>query len=153
MPTINDMVKEYNALAKRTGDPQLNSWKQDKEKLQSRINKLKSRVGGVLSGRINASKPNQSNPPRSKPSSKNPLPSIKEKIDKANELIEKEAKRVSDLISVVDVAQDLNIDPKVARAKLRRRGLKANEGRWPTFKRDSVEHKDFIKLLKGGNDE
>lgn len=156
MPTITEMVKEHNALAKRTGDPQLSSWKQDKEKLQSRIDKLKASTGGIFTGRISATKPNQSNPPRENTSSKmtfknkKPLPGDKAKIDKANELIKKEVDRVTDnTITVVDVAEELNIDPKVARAKLRRKGMKSNEGRWPRFKRDSAEHKDMIKLLKG----
>lgn len=53
----------------------------------------------------------------------------------------------ADEITVVDVAADMNMDPKVARAKLRRAGKKANEGRWPTFKRGSTEHNAFIALL------
>lgn len=155
MPTINDMVKEHNALAKRTGDPALNSWKQDKEKLQARIDKLKASTGGTFTGRISATKPTatQQAKPASKMVFKKKLPIVKtpsKELQKADELLKKEVDRVTDdTITVVDVAEELNIDPKVARAKLRRKGLKANEGRWPRFKRDSAEHKDMIKLLKG----
>lgn len=140
MPTINEMVQEHNALAKKLNKPTLSSWKQDKIKLQERIDRL-----SCLSG--------PSMPENKKSATINkPLPKSSN-VDKANELLEKEAKRVADnTITVVDVAEELNIDPKVARAKLRRKGMKSNEGRWPRFKRNSDEHKDFIKLLRGSDD-
>lgn len=60
---------------------------------------------------------------------------------------EKKPEPDADLITVVDVANAMNMDPKVARAKLRRAGQKANEGRWPSFKRGSTEHNKFIAML------
>ena len=135
MSTINQMIQEYNTLAKRTGEAPLNSWKQDKLKLQSRIDRLKNNIQPKKLP-IEAAAPMTFKPKRP--------------LSKADELIEKEVARASDYtITVVDVAEEHNIDPKVARAKLRRKGLKSNEGRWPRFKRDSAEHKDMIKLLKG----
>lgn len=131
------MVQEHNALAKKLNKPILSSWKQDKGKLQERIDRLQSQVGTE---------------PKKSTSSVKLLPKSSS-VDKANQLLEKEAKRVEDnLITVVDVAEEMNIDPKVARAKLRRKGMKSNEGRWPRFKRNSDEHKDFIKLLRGTDD-
>ena len=42
--------------------------------------------------------------------------------------------------TVVEIAAKLNINPKVARAKLRRRGMTATDGRWTTVKIDSKDH-------------
>ena len=73
-------------------------------------------------------------------------------VDKANELIEKEAKRKESeegTLSIVEIANSINMDPKVARAKLRRKGLKSNEGRWNRIKKDSKDYRDLIDLLKG----
>lgn len=44
MTTINDLLKQYNDLAALQERPQLNSWKQSKEKLQQRIDLLKGPV-------------------------------------------------------------------------------------------------------------
>jgi len=52
------------------------------------------------------------------------------------------------LLSVSDVAKELGMEPKAARAKLRRAKGKAQDGRWPKVTRDSQEHKDLVALLK-----
>lgn len=78
------------------------------------------------------------------------------KVDKANELLEKEAKRkesAEGMLTVVQIAEAIGMDPKVARAKLRRKGLKSNEGRWSSIKKDSKEHKEIVDLLKGRTEE
>lgn len=51
------------------------------------------------------------------------------------------------MLSVSDVAREMGIDPKVARAKLRRMGQAATEGRWAKVKRDSREHKALVAAL------
>lgn len=57
-------------------------------------------------------------------------------------------------LSVSDIAKELGIEPKVARARLRKDGTRATDGRWPTVVRDSPEHKALIaKLAKVGNEE
>jgi O6-methylguanine-DNA--protein-cysteine methyltransferase len=61
---------------------------------------------------------------------------------------EAKAHEAGDMLTVSDIARELGIDPKVARAKLRRTGASATEGRWAKIKRDSKEHKDLIKLIK-----
>lgn len=79
-----------------------------------------------------------------------PTETIKEKADK--ELDEnvkpKKAAKDPNMLSVSQVAAELGLDPKRARAKLRGAGQAANEGRWPLVKRDSKEHKALIDLLK-----
>lgn len=51
------------------------------------------------------------------------------------------------LLSVSDVARELGLDPKRARAKLRSAGQSSNEGRWSKVKRDSKEHKELVAML------
>lgn len=57
------------------------------------------------------------------------------------------------LLSISDIARDLEIEPKAARAKLRRVKGKAEEGRWPKVKRDSKEHKELVALLTANKEE
>lgn len=70
------------------------------------------------------------------------------------------AKKAKDpnVLTVSDVARELNIEPKVARARLRRVGWNGNnratEGRWPTVAKDGPEHKALKALLvKAGEDD
>lgn len=54
-------------------------------------------------------------------------------------------------LTVSDVAKEVGIEPKVARARLRRHGFlgstRATDGRWPTVVRGSDEHKALRDLL------
>ncbi len=133
------LLEEHNRYAKKIGANPLKSWKGSRVDLAERVDGMKRQadeLDGTKTGRIKSNKPNSANTPKSK----------------ADSLIETEAKRkkeVDDLITVADVAAELKINPKVARAKLRRAGKNSNEGRWPTFKRNSAEHKDLIEFLKG----
>lgn len=126
MSTINELLVEHNALAGKLSAMKLKVWKSSKKGLEDRIEGFKRQI-------------NEDVPKGGKLAEALTKKIIKDKIDKDNTL------------SIVEVAEELGISAKVARAKLRRKGMKANEGRWPTFKRDSVEHKDFINLLKGTN--
>lgn len=53
----------------------------------------------------------------------------------------------ADMLSVSDVARELGLDPKRARAKLRALGQSATEGRWPKVKRGSKKHQELVDLL------
>lgn len=123
--SIKQLLDEYNELAKANGKMKLTSWKQSKEKLKARLEELR-----------------ELSQDRGKAKLKN-----KELV---NKLIEKEIKRkieAEDSLTVVDVAVEEGLNPKVARAKLRRSGFRSNEGRWPTVKRGSTEHKELIECL------
>jgi hypothetical protein len=59
------------------------------------------------------------------------------------------------MLSVSDVAREMHLEPKTARAKLRSAadvgpfGVdRAPDGRWPNVKRDSKEHKALIAFLQ-----
>lgn len=128
--TITALLKTHNELAKAQGKMGLKDWKGPKDKLQERIDNLKK----------NETK---------KAIDKKPRVTAK---DIAEKMIEKEQKRketADDMLTIVQVAEGINMDPKVARAKLRRKGKHANEGRWPLVKKNSVEHKELIALLTG----
>ena len=56
---------------------------------------------------------------------------------------------INGTLSVVQIAGELSINPKVARARLRRKGLVATNGRWVSVKRDSAEHKAIVATLGG----
>src|SRR5262249_29747026 len=55
----------------------------------------------------------------------------------------------TDDLTVAEIARQLGLSPKTARATLRRAGMKAVDGRWPTVKLNSDEHVNLIALLKG----
>lgn len=123
--SIKQLLNEYNELAKAHGKMKLTSWKQSKEKLEARLEELRELEQGH--GKMK--------------------PKNKELVDK---LIEKEVKRKIEAendLNVVKIAVEEGFNPKVARAKLRRSGLKSNEGRWPVVKRGSKEHKELVELL------
>lgn len=83
---------------------------------------------------------------------------VKKKLDKETDANVKPKKAAKDpsMISVSQIATDLGLDPKRARAKLRALvekdelpdGLEVTEGRWPLVKRDSKQHKQLIAALK-----
>lgn len=53
------------------------------------------------------------------------------------------------LLSVSDIARELNIDPKRARARLRASGKAAADGRWPLVPRGSEDHTALERIIKG----
>ena len=57
-----------------------------------------------------------------------------------------------DLLSVADVARELGIDPKAARAALREAGKKAKDGRWPKMQRGSDAHTALLLFFEGNSD-
>jgi len=128
MATITEMLDEHNKLAKKLGKLTLSSWKQDKGKLQSRIDALSSEVTPV-----------------------DKKPKFTKKDEEAIEKVAKKKVQDDNMLSVADVAEEIGMNPKVARAKLRRKGKKSNEGRWEMMKRNSDAHKDLIVFLKGAN--
>lgn len=60
---------------------------------------------------------------------------------------EEPKKEDDDMMSVSDVARELGLDPKRARAKLRAGGQAATEGRWPKVKRGSKKYQELVALL------
>lgn len=52
-------------------------------------------------------------------------------------------------LSVSDIARELGIDPKRARARLRASGKAAADGRWPLVARGSEEHVAMSGIIKG----
>lgn len=74
---------------------------------------------------------------------------VKNAVDKELDEAVKPKKPAADpnLLSVSDIARELGLDPKRARAKLRSKGEGAVEGRWPKVKRDSKDHKALVALL------
>lgn len=97
---------------------------------------------------------------------KKPLKSWKESKENLQKRIQKEkistketkkpakksTSKKSDGQSVVDIARKLGINPKVARAKLRRAGLSSNNGRWKSMKVGSKEHTQIKTILQGNKD-
>lgn len=87
------------------------------------------------------------------------VPAKAVKAQPVPEVVEEEAPKApkpvkdANLLTVSDVARELGIDPKQARAKLRRDGSRAPDGRWPKMKRDSKEHTDIISFLQGEQDD
>lgn len=83
-------------------------------------------------------------PAAKKPAAKKNSPAVKKLIKKT---VEAKVKKDNEL-TVAEVAVDCGVDPKVARAKLRRAEYKAVDGRWPTMIKGSKEHKELVEFLK-----
>jgi len=131
--------------------------------------------GGVEEKRENATKPGIVKP--SKPERPTKIPKklnevkdddtdtvtegdIRDRLDEETDevVVEKPKKPAKDpsMLTVGDVARELGIDPKRARARLRAAGQKANEGRWPKVKRGSKEYDALVVALspdEGPDDE
>lgn len=52
-------------------------------------------------------------------------------------------------LTVTDIARELGISPKVARGKLRRAGMNAKDGRWPTCEPGTDDHARIVEVLRG----
>jgi hypothetical protein len=65
---------------------------------------------------------------------------------------EKLAAKIAELggaeLTIADIAAELKMTPKVVRGTLRRKGLKAVDGHWPTVKRGTGKHCRIVNLLK-----
>lgn len=66
-----------------------------------------------------------------------------------------DAKNAKTMMTIVQIANELNINPKIARAKLRRNNARANEKfydvtiqKWRAIERDSQNHRDVVAILK-----
>lgn len=96
-------------------------------------------------------KPSKSDRPLKIPADKNVVKpeAVKEKIDAELDqaVTPKKKAKDPDMLTVGDVARELGIDPKRARARLRASGQSAVEGRWPKVKRQSPEHDALIAAL------
>lgn len=89
-------------------------------------------------------------PPTKIPKEKN-LVNPKAKADEElDESVKPKPKKERDasMLTVSEIAAELGVDPKRARARLRSAGKSAVEGRWPTAKRDSKEHKELAAIIK-----
>ena len=50
-------------------------------------------------------------------------------------------------MSVADLARELNVSPKIARAKLRRRGIYAKHGNHVRFTRDDDTYNEYVAII------
>lgn len=50
-------------------------------------------------------------------------------------------------MSVADLARELNVNPKIARAKLRRRGIYAKHGSHVRFTRDDDVYNEYVAII------
>lgn len=134
MPDIatKDLLMELNELREAKDMKPIKTWKQSRAKLEEAIDNLDA----------------ESTPPANKkPVTKKKKPAAKKKPPG-----KKRGPQPKDdgLLSVSDIAREIGIDPKVARAKLRRYGEKAEDGRWPRVKPNSKDHKAMIDTMKKG---
>lgn len=148
--TIKQMLNRYNELASQTGKRPLKVWKDKKDKLQARIDELEQLIN--KSERLPDDYPlvHVINAPF-KDARKARIAERAKQMRKQSKKPKHNGKKVKvaddGRISVADVARDLGINPKVARAKLRRRGMQSADGRWPKFERDSETHKEYVAAL------
>lgn len=122
MTATRDLLITLNTLREQNGQVPLKSWKSSRAKLEEAIAKLT---------------PAETPAPKAKKAKK-------AKVAKADA-----PTKSSDDLSVADIARELGINPKVARAKLRRHKMQSADGRWPTVRRNSKDYKKIVDVLKG----
>lgn len=104
-----------NTLRAKNNMPPLKAWKESKAKLEAAISKLAAKAPLKEQLEVSA-KPVKT--PKDKPAKKATKSTV--------------TKKAKSEISISTIAEECNMDPKVARAKMRRKfGLK-EEGKWPT---------------------
>jgi len=131
------LLAELNELREEAGMKLLITWKSSRTKLEEAIDKLDT----------------TNDPARENRPFKNPPPKVAKKAPAVKTAVTTKAPPVDKadgLLSISDIAKSLNMDPKVARAKLRRNGLSSDDGRWARIKPDSKEHQEIIKTMKRG---
>lgn len=134
--TTQSLLQQLNVILETKGKKPLKSWKASVEKLKERIQKERL---DVATGEADGNAPNpQQLPKETKP----------KKAPKKKPSTKPTAKKSSDDISVVDIAAQLGINPKVARAKLRRAGLSSSKGRWKHMAKGSDLHKHVLSIFK-----
>lgn len=120
---------ELNALRTAAGMKPLKAWKESKAKLDAAIAKLGAKPSNVEVTKVptgmTAAKKEKADAKASKP--------VKVPATKTTKVkVVKDKKSTGEGLSISTIAEELDIDPKVARAKMRRAfGLK-EEGKWPT---------------------
>lgn len=130
MTTTKELLNTFNTAAAASGKATLKAWKGTKEALQTRIDAILSEDDALA-------------PAGTPTTPKKATPTKKATTKKAT-------KAPTNTTTVVEIAASLKINPKVARAKLRRRGMSATEGRWSVVKIDSKDHKKIVEILKNG---
>ncbi len=83
---------------------------------------------------------------------KGPKAKLQAKVDELASRVKglkKEAKQDDGKVSVATLARELGINPKVARAKLRRKGLEAGGVRWSKLTPGSDDYKRIRGILEG----
>jgi hypothetical protein len=58
-------------------------------------------------------------------------------------------KNTPEQLTVADVARELGVDPKKARAALRATGMRASKGKWPAFRRGGQLHRQVLAATTG----
>ena len=54
---------------------------------------------------------------------------------------------IDDSMSIADLARELNMSPKIARAKLRRRGIYASNSHHARFERDDETYLAYVEII------
>lgn len=75
------------------------------------------------------------------------VPTLKGWKGSKEKLVAKLGELEHEVLTVVEIAEELDMNPKVARGRLRRAGLKAVDRRWPTVKRHSSEYNRIVGAL------
>lgn len=117
--TTKELLTKHNVLAKRAGRATFKTWKGKKADLQTRVDEL------VKDELVKAA-----------------LKTKKAKKDDAGETA------INLAMTVADMARALGMHPKVARAKLRRRGFTAQDGRWPRYQPGTEDYEAVMNVLQ-----
>lgn len=126
MMKLSQIIDRYNELTEQLGEPAIKEWKGKRVDLENEIEALELRVKAKQATAKKA-----------------------EKIEPAKKT---EPATEKTLISVAELARELQIDPKLARAKLRRKGYKSSEGHWPVMERGGKLFNEIKGILKPANE-
>lgn len=170
MARIKDLLATYNLLATELGHKPLKSWKAAKAQLEHRIAELQTVIdkriadaeaGDPLVEQLRATV--EAADDATSDETKKRIELIKERaksltVDMPKKKSSKKASKKTkekvngaELVSVADIAREVGMNPKVARAKLRRRGMGSEGGRWMQYVPGSEGHVKVRDILTGAD--
>lgn len=164
--SIETLITTHNELATMLDRDTITRWKKTEPALRTLNSSMKKELAAMRAAKQNTEtetpvetpvetpKPKATKPKAKKVTKPAPKKApVKKATKKATKPAPKKAttpKAATNTTTVVEIAAKLNINPKVARAKLRRRGMTSADGRWNAVKIDSKDHKKMIEILKNG---
>lgn len=148
--TTKNLIDTYNVLATRLGQKTIKTFQGKKSDLEAKIAELEAQV--KKSKARKASAPDDEAERAAAEAELDLTPQERKRAKKAKKSTNAPEPKDDGLLSLADIARELGINPKVARAKLRRTKIEATAGlrqetRYMRVARGSDEYHLYLEVL------